>query len=208
MKHTLETQRRRGFTLIEMAVALVLFALVIGNVYTVLGGTAKAMGERNASFEADTQAKRALDRIALAIVGSFENSIYDTSESPNSQSVINYEEYMGMADTNGDGISEDVFSDPMRIALTADAGGEVTWYESPGFEDEKRVVWVKDVPEFANGEIGGNGKDDNGNGLVDEHGLALSKNGKSVRITLSLRHSDGAGGFLEREISTTVTCRN
>jgi len=208
MKRNLETTLRSGFTLLEMAVALVLFALVVGNVYTVLGGTSKAMGERSLNFEADTQAQRALDRIALAIVGSFENSIYDTSETPNSQSVINYEEYMGMADLDGDGISEHVFSDPMRIALTADAGGEVTWFESPGVEDEKRVVWVEDVPLFANGEIGANGVDDNGNGLVDEQGLALSKNGRSVRISLSLRHADGAGGFLERQLTTTVTCRN
>ncbi len=208
MKQRLDRSTRRGFTVLELAVALVLFALVIGNVYTVLGGTSKAMGERNASFEADTQARRALDRIALAIVGSFGNSIYDTSETPNSQSVINYEEYLGVADLDGDGVSENVFSENMRIALTDESGGEVTWFESPGSESEKRVVWVKDVPQFANGEIGANGIDDNGNGLVDERGLALVKDGKSVRITLSLRRSDGAGGFLERELSTTVTCRN
>jgi len=208
MKRAIARMARRGFTLLEMAVALVLFALVIGNVYTILGGTSKAMGERSASFEADTQARRALDRIALAIVGSFEDSIYNTSETPNSQQLINYVEFLGMADPDGDGISEEVFSDPMRIARTSDAGGEVTWFESPGSESEKRVVWVKDVPQFAIGEIGGNGIDDNGNGLIDEHGLALVKEGKSVRISISLRRSDGAGGFLERELSTTVTCRN
>ncbi len=208
MKRTVAHTPRRGFTLLEMAVALVLFALVIGNVYTILGGTSKAMGERSASFEADTQARRALDRIALAIVGSFEDSIYDTSETPNSQAQINYVEYLGMTDTDGDGTSEHVYSDPMRIALTDDAGGEVTWFESPGGEAEKRVIWVKDVPPFAIGEIGANGIDDNGNGLIDEHGLALVKEGRSVRITISLRRSDGAGGFLERELSTTVTCRN
>ncbi len=197
-----------GFTLLELAVALVLFALVVGNVYTILGGTTKSLGERNASFEADVQAQRALDRIALAVIGSYEGSIHETAESPGYESSINYEEFLGIGDPDGDGQSEEVFSAPMRIALTTDSGGEVSWFQSPGEEGEKRVVWVKDVPSVARGEIAGNGLDDNGNGIVDETGLAFVKAGKSVRIFLSMRRPDGKGGFLERELTTTVTCRN
>ena len=96
----------------------------------------------------------------------------------------------------------------MRIALTDESGGAVSWYENPGAETEKRVVWVKDVPRFAQGEVAGNGLDDNGNGLIDESGLAFVKEGRSVRILLSLRRPDGEGGFLDRQLQTTVTCRN
>jgi len=208
MTRTSTSSRKSGFTLLEMAVALVLFVLVVGNIYSVLGGTTQALGERNASFEADVQAQRALDRIALAVMGSYEGSIHATSESPSFQSVLNYEEFLGIDDVNGDGQSEEVFSNPMRIAMTGASGGEVTWFENPGDDDEKHVVWVKNVPNVARGEIAGNGIDDNANGIVDETGLAFVKEGKSVRIFLSMRRPDGKGGFIERELETIVTCRN
>lgn len=202
------SSRKSGFTLLEMAVALVLFVLVAGNIYSILGGTTKALGERNASFEADVQAERALDRIALAVVGSYEGSIHATSESPSYQSILNYEEFLGIADLNGDGQGEEIYSNPMRIALTGNSGGDVTWFENPGAVTQKHVVWAKGVPAVAQGEIAGNALDDNGNGIIDETGLAFVKEGKSVRIFLSMRRSDGKGGFLERRLETTVTCRN
>jgi prepilin-type N-terminal cleavage/methylation domain-containing protein len=208
MTQVAHSRPRSGFTLLELAVAVVLFALVMGNVYTILGGTTKALGERNSTFEADVQAQRALDRIAMAVIGSREDSIYDASESPGFQAAINYEEFLGMGDPDGDGSTGEVFSPPMRIALTSDSGGEVSWFENPDTENQKRVVWVKDIPQFARGEIPGNGLDDNGNGLIDETGLAFVKQGKAVQILLSLRRPDGKGGFLERELQTTVTCRN
>lgn len=199
-------QNRRGFTLLEMAVALVLFALVIGNVYTILGGTTKSMAARGATFEVDLQAERALTRIALAVIGSTSATIFATSESPGFQPSINYDEFIGMADVNG--ASVEVFSPPMRIAMTDDSGGEVSWFENPGEPAEKRVVWVKNIPQVALGEIADNGIDDNGNGLIDETGLAFVKEGRTVRIVLSMRRPDGNGGFLECERETTVTCRN
>jgi prepilin-type N-terminal cleavage/methylation domain-containing protein len=208
MTHRHDIRGRSGFTLLELAVALVLFGLVVGNLYTILAGTSNALGARNASFEADVQAQRALDRIALAIVGSYEGSIHATSESPGYQSVLNYQEFLGLADVDGDGQGEEVFSDPMRIALTGVSGGDVSWFENPGEESEKHVVWVKDVSAVAQGEVAGNGVDDNGNGIVDETGLAFVKEGRSVRILLSMRRPDGKGGFLERELQTIATCRN
>lgn len=189
-----------------MAVALVLFALVIGNVYTILGSTTKSMASRGATFDVDVQAKRALDRIALAVIGSSSDRNFNASESPGSQPAITYDEFLGMADV--DGVSTAILSPPMRIALTDDSGGEVSWFENPGEPAEKRVVWVKNIPQIALGEIADNGLDDNGNGLIDETGLAFVKEGKTVRILLSMRRPDGNGGFLECDLETTVTCRN
>jgi prepilin-type N-terminal cleavage/methylation domain-containing protein len=200
--------QRGGFTLLEMAVALVLLALVIGNVYSILGGTTRDLGDRNQTFEADVQARRALERIAMAIVGSYEDSIFAQTASPGSENFIDYEEFLGLGDPDGDGITEYVYSPPMRIALGSQPAGQVSWFENPGAPEQKNVVWVKDVPEFALGEIPGNGIDDNGNGLIDESGLAFVKEGRSVRILLSVRRPDGQGGWLERQLETVVTCRN
>jgi prepilin-type N-terminal cleavage/methylation domain-containing protein len=208
MNRGTDTTRRSGFTLLEMAMAIVLLALVIGNVYTILGGTSRDLANRNVRFEADTQARRALERIAMAVVGSHESSLYAQPTSPDSEDFLDYEEFLGLQDTNGDGIDEPVMSPRMRIALSGESGGQVSWYENPGEVGQKHVVWVKDVPQFAVGEIPANGVDDNDNGLLDESGLAFVKEGRSVRIVLSLRVPDGQGGFLDRQVETTVTCRN
>ena len=203
------TRRTGGFTLLEMSIALVLFALVVGNVYTILDSTSKGISERSAELEVEAQAERALSRIALAIVGSFEGSLHVTAEIPNGEmSTLNYAEFLGMDDLDGDGVDDPVNSAPMRIAWAEGENGAITWYENPDLEDEKRVIWVKDVPSVARGEVAANGVDDNGNGIVDEKGLAFVKDGRMVRILLTLRRPDGQGGFLEKQLETTVTCRN
>ncbi len=201
---------RAGFTLLEMVVAVGLLALVMSNVYSVLGGTAHALSKRNLESDADNQAKRALERIAMAVIGAHADSLVPSSPSPGSVGDINYYEFLGVGDedADGDGQNDPVFSDPMRIGATTEASGDVSWFQNPGTEYETHVVWVKDVPSVAVGETPGNGVDDNENGLVDETGLAFVKEGKRVRIVLSVRVSDGKGGFLERQKQTTVTCRN
>lgn len=201
---------RSGFTLLEMAIAVGLLVLVLGNVYSVLGGTAHALTKRNLESDADNQAKRALERIAMAVIGAHAASLQPSSPSPGSVGDINYQEFLGVGDedANGDGKNDEVFSDLMRIGESMPGSGDVSWSQNPGTERETKVVWVKNVPSVAVGETAGNGLDDNENGLIDETGLAFVKEGKSVRIVLSVRISDGKGGFLERQTQTTVTCRN
>jgi hypothetical protein len=193
-----------------MAIAAGLLVLVLSNVYSVLGGTAQALGKRNLESDADNQAKRALERIAMAVIGAQAESLTPSSPSPGSVGDINYWEFLGVGDedADADGKNDPVYSDPMRIGATAEASGDVSWFQNPGTEKETKVTWVKNVPGVAVGETAGNGIDDNENGLVDETGLAFVKEGKSVRIVLSVRISDGKGGFLERQKQTTVTCRN
>lgn len=209
MKSSIRSSRS-GFTLLEMVVAVGLLALVLNNVYSVLGGTTHALTKRNVEFEANAQTQRALERIAMAVVGAHSETLVPTNASPGSVANINYQEFLGTGDVDadGDGKNDFVFSDPMRIGATAEGSGDVSWFQNPDTEFETHVVWVKNVPSVAVGEIAANGVDDNSNGLIDETGLAFVKDGKSVRIALSLRISDGKGGFLERQAQTTVTCRN
>jgi len=201
---------RSGFTLLETIIAVGLLALVMSNVYSVLGGTTYALTKRNVEFEADAQARRALERIAMAVIGAHSNSLDPTNASPGSVSGINYQEFLGLSeeDENGDGKNDEVFSDPMRIGSTSASSEDISWFQNPGTEFEMHVVWAKNVPAVAVGETPANGIDDNENGLIDETGLAFVQDGKRVRIVLSLRISDGRGGFLERQEQTTVTCRN
>jgi type II secretory pathway pseudopilin PulG len=206
-KRFLRHSKCAAFTLIEAVVALALVALVIGNVYTILWGSSRAISTRSSDYEADVQARRALDRIAMALIGAHASSLYFTTEAPGSQAVLNFQENIGLQDQDHDGVTELALGAPERIARTNDAGGEITWFENPGTADERRVVWVKHVPDFGLGEEV-NGLDDNGNGLIDEGGLAFVKEGRSLRIVLSLRRPQLAGGVIERQLETFVTCRN
>ena len=112
---------RSGFTLLELAIAVGLLALVLSNVYSVLGGTSDALSKRNLESDADNQAKRALERIAMAVIGAQADSLTPSSPSPGSVGDINYWEFLGVGDedADGDGKNDQVFSDPMRIGSTA-----------------------------------------------------------------------------------------
>lgn len=191
-----------GFTLIELMITVSLLALVTLNVYMVIGDSTKAMGAQTVSFDAEAQARRALDRIALAVIGASRQTLFQTQAAPWSASELNYESSLGMQD----GVA--VWSDPQRIALTAGAESrEVMWYEKPNAPDERRSVWSSYVSQFLQGEIL-NGKDDNGNGLIDEQGLSFTLEGNSVIIRLTVARPDKDGKFITRTFESRVTCRN
>lgn len=191
---------RSGFTLLEMSVALVLMVLVIGNVYSLLRQSSKAIGAQNSSFDIDTAAQRAMDRITMAIVGASEATLQNPLAEPWSTDKLDYSEQLGIQ--NGVPVS----SPPQRIEYS-NTTGEVTWLENPGTPDEKRVVWAKDVPAYLKEEIA-NGVDDNHNGIVDETGLSFVKEGKSITIYLTVKRTMPDGHVFEKKLQDTVTCRN
>jgi hypothetical protein len=181
-----------------MAVALVLLAVVGGNVYSLLEQSSSSLGTKQSSADLDTQARRTMDRIAMALIGATADGLVLPPEQPNSTPSLNYRTNLGMQD------GAMTFSDPMRIEFM---NSIVSWYENPNAPNEKHVVWTKDVPAFLDGEID-NGIDDNANGIRDETGLAFVKNGKSITIYLSVRRTMSDGQVVSKSLSETVTCRN
>lgn len=193
---------RAGFTLIEMMIAIVLVALVVGNVYMVLGDSSKAFGSQTTVFEAETQARRTLDKIALAVVGSKRSTLYQTPNAPSSTPELNF--------TTSQGLEGGVILDgnPQRITLaTLGESHQVTWSENPGTSGERRSVWTKWASEFLEGETL-NGEDDNGNGLIDERGLNFVLDGDSVLVQLTIARQAADGSWVTRTLEARVTCRN
>ena len=189
---------RSGFTLLEMSVALVLLVLVIGNVYSLLRQSSKAIGAQNSTFDIDTQAQRAMDHITMAIVGASDATLTDKDGAPPvsepfSMSTLLYKESLGVQDGTL------VTSPQQRIEYT-NTTGEVTWVENPGTADEKRVVWSKNIPPFLMEEIA--------NGIIDETGLSFVKEGRSITIFLTVRRTTADGHVFEKSLQDTVTCRN
>lgn len=194
--------RARGaFTAVELVIALALAGLVLGNLLLVLSDTRERFASQSLSKDVDAAARRALDRIALQIQGAVRSQLYSPVGAPLSADSINYTSVIGTQ--NG----EPIVSAPQRIALSAEPKSSVTWYQNPGQTDEMRVVWARDLRDFCAGEIL-NGVDDNGNGLVDEKGLAFEVEGPMVRITLTIERLGPDGQAVTKTLETRVTCRN
>jgi prepilin-type N-terminal cleavage/methylation domain-containing protein len=194
--------RTSGFTLVEMTIAVVLLTIVVGNVYWLLTKSTAAMGSKNVAYDVDTQARRAMDRITMAIIGATEAELQMPTSKPYYTSWLNYKESKGL-DSSGNNI----LSPLQRIELTNTQGGEVTWFENPGASGEKRVIFSKNIPQFLKDELA-NGIDDNANGVIDETGLSFVKNGRSITVYLTLRRTMPDGEVVTKELHETVTCRN
>jgi len=192
---------RRGFSLIEVLIALGLIGLVLGNVYMVLGKGTKSYSAETEESIADAHARRTIDRVAMAVVGASRATIYEAMEAPFSGSEINYQICLGVE------AGEIVWSPPQRIALTSDNGRQVTWFEDPGLANERRVAWSNWVTLLFKGEAA-NGLDDNANGLKDEKGLSFDLDGDSVIIRLTIEKPGVDGHTVVKEHEARVTCRN
>lgn len=196
------SQHSSGFTLIEVAIAIVLLVVVVGNLYSLLRSSATALGAQNATFDIDSQARRTMHRITMAIVGAKAADLLSPTGKPYFTSELKYRESLGV---DSSGLSQD--SDWQMIKFTNYQGGEVTHYQNPDASNEKRVVFSKNVPPFLKDEIE-NGIDDNANGIIDEHGLSFVKNDRSITVFLTLKRTMPDGTVVERELQETVTCRN
>ena len=191
----------RGFTVIEVLVAVALSGLILGNVLTVLADTRERMAIQEVAKDVDAEARRSLDRIAVQIMGAVRQQLYTQVSAPLSADSITYTSVVGVQ--NG----EPVISPLQRIAMTTEPTSSVSWYQNPGDAQEKHIIWTRDLRSYCQGEVP-NGVDDNHNGLVDEKGLSFEVDGPMVRITLTIERPGPDGKPVVKALETRVTCRN
>jgi len=106
-----------------------------------------------------------------------------------------------------------VSGDPERIHWVPQGAteGVVNWVRNPDGELERRVTWSRSVPSTFEGEILDNVEDDNGNGLLDEGGLAFTRpvaETDLLEIHLTVQRVDKDGRPVPRSRRLRVTCRN
>ena len=196
---TAQLSPRSGWTLIELSLVVILVTVVMGKAVVVMKSAMGFASEATASMHYEDQARRVMDRIALAIMGADRQQLVPQIEEVHS-SGIRYRFSLGLE--NG----AVVWSDPEEIHLDG-TGTEVEWRENPDAAGEKKVVWTSLVSPLLEGEIV-NGVDDNGNGLVDEDGLSFVIDGDSVRIRLTLQRPEVNGRTVPETVEALVTCRN
>jgi len=204
----MKTGNRRGSTLIEMVFAASILAVIIGVPLRVGKSTNQAFGTGMAVAELDTRARNALNRIGERLASSSLDMITDT-EAPFSSTRLEFGglDFVGGAVVPGPMEVIEFRYDPGELDDGLDNDGD-------GLIDEGRVVWVVNgvvvlltdsVRETAEGEIAGNVADDNGNGLIDERGLAFSIDGERVTVHLTLERFDSQGHLVTNSVSRTIT---
>jgi len=191
---------RAGFTLLEMIISVGLVALVVTNIVMAMDSSTKAYEAGASRVEVEDQARRTLDRIALAVMGSSREGLAPGQEFPFDTDSLTYQLNLGYQD------GEVVWSDPERIRREQVAA-QITWSKNPGIPGEQRVVWTKWVSEYMKGEVF-NGIDDNGNGLIDEKGLSFTIDENLVTIRLTLEKTGPDGNAVTVPLETQVDVRN
>jgi type II secretory pathway pseudopilin PulG len=204
MSRALHIRRARrasaGFTLLETVISIGLVALVVTNIVMAMDSSTKAYEAGASRVEIEDQARRTLDRIALAVMGSSREGLAPGQEFPLDTHALTYQLNLGYQD------GEVVWSDPERIQREEQAA-QITWSRNPGDPDEQSVVWTKWVREYMQDEVF-NGVDDNGNGLVDEKGLSFTIEEDLVTIRLTLEKAGPDGNPITVLLETQVDVRN
>jgi prepilin-type N-terminal cleavage/methylation domain-containing protein len=193
-------RRRGGFTLLETLIALTVVGLVLGNIVMVTRSTSEAYDEEMSKASLELQLDQTLDRIALALMAASASSLQPGVATPAFHSTLSYAQSLGVQ------AGAVVHGAPERIALRIE-NGEVVWIERPGEPGERMATWTRSVREFLEGELP-NGVDDNGNGLVDESGLAFVIEGSIVRVLITLEREGAGDRRLTYTRESLIRCRN
>lgn len=195
-----------GMTLVEIVAAMAIATLIMANVVMVsrTGADATKSGVLKASI--DDELDLTVERITLALMASSEDEITGPVMAPASSDFIHYTKTLG----EEDGVA--IISDPESISWeaveTRESSGNVVWTVDSEANGDRDVTWSRSVPVDFHDEVGGNGTDDNNNGLLDEGGLAFTQLEEKVEIHLTVQRVDEEGHLVQTDSKRTVTCRN
>ena len=217
IRHT-RARARRGHTLLEVAIAGLLLALLFGAVALAATRSNEAYQSGMSSAIVGSQAQRLLDRVASEFLDADRSSVSATVGTA-SLSTLDYARPTGLV------AGALAFGPTRRIDLMRSASESADGIDndSNGLVDECRLVLVADqinapadfvelgsgVRDYLEGEVP-NGLDDNGNGLVDERGFCATFNDVTNTLTLRLtiERAGNEGQLVTRTAQTSILLRN
>jgi len=189
-----------GFSAVELAIASVLFALLLYKVAMAIQYSLAFASRESAQMSMDDAAQELLDKVTRALYGASRESVQPLVAVPLYSSRLSFQIPLGLEDGK-------VVCGPVEaIGLVPDDPAVLQWTRDPDTEDELRVVWSSFVRPLLEGETQ-NGKDDNGNGLIDEQGLTFVIDGRAIRMRLTIGR-DGESVTHERTVAASVVPRN
>lgn len=208
---------RAGFTLLELTVSVALLGLLFTTALQISDSVMDGSSTAAATAKVDADVGRAIERLAERLKDSGSGWFGATAplvpvNDVTYKRVAGYDPVAGIEIADERIFLERSATDP-DDGIDNDGNGladdcRVVWVRAPGTAGELRTVVCDMVPDVLEGEIDANLLDDNGNGLVDERGLALDFVDAGVRVRLTMVGRDQAGREVTRTVQRVVWFRN
>ena len=217
MRTHLRNGSRSGFTIVEMALAAALFAVLFGSAAMALLEGADAYKATRINSNVETRVRRAIDRVASELMSTGQETLLPDPIGQFGASDLVFQRAVG---TNGDDV---VWGNQIRFAFEYENGeaddgvdnndnglideGVLVMTRDDGGANEQRVVLVHGVTEFLEGETA-DGNDENGNGVIDEAGFNVHRVGDTLTLRLSVAGVSPQAGVIVRTLETSIRLRN
>jgi prepilin-type N-terminal cleavage/methylation domain-containing protein len=212
------TPLRRGFSLIELVLAVSLLTLLLGSIGLVSRTSEQAFRSGAASSAVELRASTALALVVRELEGATRTDLTPDPMAGLGTSELRFRHVIGF-----DG-SRVVLGNARVLRLEPEEGETIdgTDEDGDGLVDEGRIVLIEDaglatersrvivraVAALLDGELA-NGVDDNGNGLVDEPGFIIEWRSGALEVQLTItRATPGGLEVLSRTARTSVKLRN
>ncbi|MEM8709530.1 MAG: prepilin-type N-terminal cleavage/methylation domain-containing protein [Planctomycetota bacterium] len=197
-------RRRAGFSLVEVIIAISVLVLIAVNVGMVSRVGRSAAESGVLMLRVDDELHLTMDRISLALMAADSEEVDGLAAAPLPSDWVQYQAALGTND--GEVVHGPVEDVSWRPA--GDGNGTVQWRERPDEETERQIVWSKHVPIAYQSEILENLEDDNGNDLLDEAGLAFTKDARTINIHVTVEREGEDGRSHSTHKKSVITCRN
>ena len=209
----------RGTTLLEIVLGLTLFSAFAGSAFLAIDAASRSYRTETSVSHLEFLARKALDDVSERLRAADFASITPLPViPPASASSLDFQGSRGFVNGAVDwGPTERLAfeSDPSDAedGLDNDADGLVdegrlVWIENPGLGGGRRTVLCSHVSASLEGELAGNGADDNDNGLIDERGFCVEFVGDRAIARITLERRDTAGRLMRWSSTRAVTPRN
>jgi type II secretory pathway pseudopilin PulG len=207
-----------GFTLIEMTIAVVVTATLLGSIAFFQARSEQASKAMVRRSDLERRADRALQMVTRALRGA---GVHTLVPDPNGAFGTGSIRFQTPSDISAEGVV--VWNTPTTVAIQMDTGEIDNGLDDDGDGriDERALVITREIgtPEerattichgiaaWADGEIA-NGLDDNGNGILDERGFNVHRVGDLLYLNLTLESPAGDGRILRCSTSTALALHN
>ena len=185
---------------------MTILVLLLTNAYMVTRAGKSAADSGLFKLALEEEIHLTVDRISLAIMGADETEIDGAGHGNLPSEHIEYLTNHGMTDGR-------VVHGPLeeiqwlqKPGSTED--GKVVWRESVSLPEEREINWSNSVPSSGEDETGNNFTDDNGNGLLDERGLAFVKVGSRINVHVTVERPNKSGQREATSKTVNIHCRN